>query len=130
MRCCLPSRVYSGSHPLFLETVGTWTYGYPVLTCAVLKSLVCLSASVNTEVALYCINLSRDLTPPSHVLSNDMFINGVGAYLPRYGNFPTGSPFFERTLVCVSDAQTFIVKTGVENGRRLPLKTSLLVVNM
>ena len=33
------------------------------------------------------VNLSRDLTPPSHVLSNDMCSNGVGGVLTEIREF-------------------------------------------
>ena len=36
------------------------------------------------------VNLSRDLTPPSHVLSNDMCSNGVGGVLTEIRQFSHG----------------------------------------
>ena len=71
-----------------------WRYSLSVMHGRSLFQEICCIY----EHRIYRVNLSRDLTPPSHVLSNDMCSNGVGAYLPRYGNFATGSPFFEQTL--------------------------------
>ena len=44
------------------------------------------------------VNLSRDLTLPSHLLLNDTFINDVRGVLMEIKEFSTGSPFFKRTL--------------------------------
>ena len=61
------------------------------------------------------INLSIDLTPPSHVLSNDMFINGVGGvHLPRYGNFSYSDPDFAcSSLIVCADKDVFSPYDGL-----------------